>query len=180
MGFIIGFVVVIIVSLILIYNIMIKLRNNVRKEWSNVDVTLKERSDLIPNLIECVKGYMKHEDETFDKVLTSREKFLSSKNKNDEIKNDQELEENVHGLFALIENYPDLKASSNFIELQNELSEIESKISATRLSYNDAVLNYQNKRETFPIMLFASLLGFQNEKFIEIKAEEREVPQVKF
>lgn len=173
-------VVLIITYFITTYNGLIKLRNMVKDQWSQIDVLLKRRADLIPNLVETVKGYTKHESETLEKVIAARNKAVGAKSQEDEIKANGELTGALNKLFALAESYPDLKANTNFIDLQNNLKETEDKISYARQFYNDAVLKYKNKLESFPSNIVAGIFGFKAESFFEAVESERENPQVKF
>ncbi len=162
------------------YNGLVKLRNKVKDQWSQIDVLLKRRADLIPNLVETVKGYAKHEKETFEAVIEARNKAVNAKTTEEEMKANGELTGALNRLFALAESYPDLKANQNFMDLQNNLKETEDKISYARQFYNDSVLNYKNKLEMFPSNIVASIFGFKPEPFFEANEAERENPQVKF
>lgn len=179
--------IVLIVVLVLIlffvistYNGLIVSRNKVRDQFSQIDVQLKKRFDLIPNLVETVKGYAKHESETFEKVIAARTGYMNAKSDDDKLKASKELSQGISGIFALAENYPELKANTNFIELQKELKDVEEKISYARQFYNDSVLMYNNKIEMFPSNLVASVFGFKKETFFEVDTKERENVQVKF
>ena len=178
-------IIVVLVLLIVIwiaatYNSLVVLRNRVKDQWSQIDVQLKRRFDLIPNLVETVKGYAKHEKETLDEVISARNSFTSAKTPEGEIKADDALTKAVSKIFALAESYPDLKANANFQELQTELSETESKIAYARQFYNDTVLKYNNKIQTVPSNIVASMFKFKPETFFEVKEEERENVKVKF
>ncbi len=185
MKYIIGIlVVVLIISLIgyviSTYNKLVKLRNSVKDGWSQIDIQLKRRFDLIPNLLETVKGYMKHEKETLEGVIAARNSYQSATTNEDAINADTELTKSISKLFALAEAYPDLKANENFNHLQQELSETEDKISHTRQFYSDAVLKYNNEIQMFPGSIIASIFGFKEEKFFEATATERENVKVSF
>lgn len=173
-------VVLVILYLIGTYNSLVNLRNKVRDQWSQIDVVLKNRNDLIPNIVETVKGYAKHEKETLSEVIEARSKMASASTKEDEMKASGAVTEALGKLFALAESYPDLKANQNFIELQNSLNEIEEKIRFARQFYNDTVLTYQNKIEMFPSNIVASMFGFKPEAFFEATEEERKNVSVKF
>lgn len=173
-------VVLVILYLIGTYNSLVNLRNKVRDQWSQIDVVLKNRNDLIPNIVETVKGYAKHEKETLNEVIEARSKMASASTKEDEMKASGAVTEALGKLFALAESYPDLKANQNFIELQNSLNEIEEKIRFARQFYNDTVLTYQNKIEMFPSNIVASMFGFKPEAFFEATEEERKNVNVKF
>ena len=162
------------------YNGLVSLRNKVRDQWSQIDVLLKRRSDLIPNLVETVKGYASHESGTLEAVINARNKMVAAPSKEEEMKASGELTGALNRLFALAESYPELKANTNFMELQNSLKDTEDKISYARQFYNDAVMKYQNKIEMFPTNIVAGMFGFKPEKFFEATEEEKETPQVKF
>ena len=180
-GIIIGVIVVLLIVFVIVnYNALVKLRNIVQDQWSQIDVLLKRRADLIPNLIETVKGYTKHESETLEAVIAARNKAVNAKNQDEEINANQELNGALRKLFALAESYPDLKANTNFLDLQNNLTETEDKISYARQFYNDSVLKYKNKIEVFPSNIIASLFGFKPIAFFEVNEEERKTPTVKF
>ena len=185
MKYIIGIlVVVLILSLIgyviSTYNKLVKLRNSVKDGWSQIDIQLKRRFDLIPNLLETVKGYMKHEKETLEGVIAARNSYQSATTNEDAMNADTELTKSISKLFALAEAYPDLKANENFNHLQQELSETEDKISHTRQFYSDTVLKYNNEIQMFPGSIVASIFGFKEEKFFEATATERENVKVSF
>lgn len=178
-------VIVVIVVLLLLYvvsayNGLVRLRNMVRDQWSQIDVHLKKRADLIPNLVETVKGYATHEKETLDAVISARNKAVSATTKEDEMKANGELSNVLGRLLAISESYPDLKANTNFIDLQNSLKDVEEKIAYARQFYNDAVMKYQNKREMFPTNIIAGMFGFKPELFFQANEADRETPQVKF
>ena len=141
-------VVLILLYVAATYNKLVHLRNLVKDQWSQIDVLLKRRADLIPNLVETVKGYASHEKETLDAVITARNKAVSATTPEDEMKANGELTQALGRLMAIAEAYPDLKANTNFMDLQNNLKETEDKIAYARQFYNDAVLNYKNKLET--------------------------------
>ena len=162
------------------YNGLVSLRNKVRDQWSQIDVLLKRRSDLIPNLVETVKGYAKHESETLEAVIAARNKVVAAPSKEDEMAANGELTGALNKLFALAESYPDLKANQNFLDLQNNLKETEDKIAYARQFYNDAVIKYQNKIEMFPTNIVAGMFNFKPEKFFEATETEKETPKVQF
>ena len=177
---IIAVVVVIAMFFVSTYNGLVKLRNMVKDQWAQIDVLLKRRADLIPNLVETVKGYAKHESETLEAVINARNKAVSATTTEDEIKANGELSGALSKLFALAESYPDLKANTNFMDLQANLKETEDKIAYARQFYNDAVLKYKNKLEMFPSNIVAGMFGFKPEPFFEATEAEKENPQVKF
>ncbi len=181
-GLIILIVIVALVFLYVIstYNSLVNLRNKVNDQWSQVDVVLKNRNDLIPNVVETVKGYAKHEKDTLNAVVEARNKAVSATTSEDEIKASNEVSQALGRLFALAENYPDLKANQNFMDLQGNLKEIEEKIRFSRQFYNDSVLTYKNKIEMFPSNIVAKIFGFKPYAFFEATDEERKNVQVKF
>lgn len=176
-------VIILVVLLVLIalgYNQLVQLRNMVKDQWSQIDVLLKRRADLIPNLVETVKGYAKHEKETLEAVINARNKSVTASTIEDATKANSELTGALNKLFALSEAYPDLKANTNFIDLQKNLKETEDKIAYARQFYNDTVLKYNNKVEMIPTNIVAGLFGFKKYEFFEIMDEERQVTKVKF
>ncbi len=179
---IIGLVLVLLIVFYIIStrNALVILRNKVKDQLSQIDVQLKRRFDLIPNLVETVKGYAKHEKSTLEDVVKARNTYLSASTPEDQLKADKELTSAVNKLFALAESYPDLKANENFLSLQNELTTCEEKITYARQFYNDSVLSFNNKVELFPSSIIASMFHFEKEKFFEASAEERKNVQVKF
>ncbi len=184
-GIIILIVVAVIVVLLLIYfmatyNSLVNLRNKVQDQWSQIDVLLKKRNDLIPNIVETVKGYAKHEKETLDEVISARNSAVSANSQEAEMKAAGELTQALGRLFAIAENYPDLKANTNFLDLQKNLKDIEDQIGFARQFYNDSVLTYKNKLEMFPSNIVAKMFGFKPENFFEATEEEKKTPQVKF
>ena len=182
MGWIILVIVVVLIVLWVIatYNSLVQLRNSVKDQWSQIDVHLKRRADLIPNLVETVKGYAKHEKDTLEAVINARNKAVSATNATEEMQANNELTGALTKLFALAESYPELKANTNFMDLQANLKDTEDKISFARQFYNDTVLKYKNKLEVFPSNLVAGIFGFKPEPFFEASATERETPKVQF
>ena len=177
---IIGIVVLIGLFLLYLYNSLVTARVRVREAWSGIEVQLKRRSSLIPNLIETVKGYAKHEKAVFENVTKARSALLAAKNPHQAAKADNMLTGALKTLFAVAEDYPDLKASENFKELQQELSDTETKIAASRQFYNANVLDYNTKIKVFPNVIFAQLLGFREEEFFEAEEEAKADIKVKF
>ncbi len=173
-------VVLILLYVAATYNKLVHLRNLVKDQWSQIDVLLKRRADLIPNLVETVKGYASHEKETLDAVITARNKAVSATTPEDEMKANGELTQALGRLMAIAEAYPDLKANTNFMDLQNNLKETEDKIAYARQFYNDAVLNYKNKLEMFPSNIIAGIFNFKPEAFFEATDAEKETPKVQF
>ena len=162
------------------YNSLVSLRNKVKDQWSQIDVLLKRRTDLIPNLVETVKGYAKHESETLENVIAARNKVVEAQTTEEEIKADGELSRALGRLMAVAEAYPDLKANTNFLDLQANLKETEDKIQYARQFYNDAVLIYKNKLEMFPSNIIAAMFNFKPEAFFEASEADKEVPKVQF
>nr|MBD3359298.1 LemA family protein [Candidatus Buchananbacteria bacterium] len=180
-GIIIILIVIIAAWLIAVYNSLIKSRNRVEEAWSDIDVQLKRRYDLIPNLIETVKGYASHEKETFQKVTEARSQAMGAETIEEKTQAENMLSETLKSLFAVAENYPDLKASQNFLKLQDELTDTENKIQAARRFYNGNVRDFNTKIQIFPNNLIAGMLGFKKYDFFEVETEqEKEVPKVKF
>ena len=175
-------VVVVLIALYFMssYNSLVNLRNKVKDAWSQIDVVLKNRNDLVPNLVECVKGYAKHEKETLNAVIEARNKINNAKTNEEEMKASSEMSNAISKIFALAESYPDLKANQNFMDLQASLKEIEEKIRFARQFYNDTVMTYQNKIEMFPSNIIANIFGFKPMTFFEATEEERKNVEVKF
>ena len=184
-GMIILIVVVAIVVLLLIYvastyNKLVDLRNRVHDQWSQIDVQLKRRFDLIPNLVNTVKGYAKHEEKTLEQVIEARNNYNKATTQDEKMAANNELSQTLSHLFAVAENYPDLKANTNFLELQTELQDTENKIAMARQFYNDTVLTLNNKIEMFPSNIIAGLFHFKKEEFFQAVEEERENVKVEF
>jgi LemA protein len=180
---IIGIVIVIAVIFFSMYNSLVRLRNQTKNAWAQIDVQLKRRHDLIPNLVETAKGYMKHERETLESVTNARNlaQQMSGASVADRGKVEGELSSALSRLLAVVENYPDLKANQNFLALQEELSSTENKVGFSRQFYNDAVLRYNNKTQMFPSNIVANMTGFKAGEFFEVTVEaEREAPKVSF
>lgn len=173
--------VAIVLWLIAVYNKLIKLRNMKDEGWSGIDVQLKRRSDLIPNLLESVKGYMGHERGVLEKITELRNQSLQAGSIGDKIKAESALTQSLGRLFAVAENYPDLKASQNFMDLQSKLAEIEDQIQMARRYYNGTVRNLNVGIETFPNSIVANYFNFQKGEFFEIENEgDRAVPKIVF
>jgi len=183
-GIIIGIIVgVLLIVFWILYNGLVRRRNQVKNSWAQIDVQLKRRHDLIPNLMETVKGYMKHERETMEAVTKARNlaQQLSSAGAGERAKAEGELSSALSRLLAVVENYPDLKANQNFLALQEELTSTENKISFSRQFYNDSVLRYNNQTQMVPSNIVASMTGFKASEFFEVTvAAEREAPKVSF
>jgi len=172
--------IVVVVAIIWLYNGLVNLRNRVKNAWSQIDVQLKRRTDLIPNLVETVKGYAAHEKGVFENVTKARSSLMNASGVKESAEANNQLTGALKSLFAVAENYPDLKASQNFRELQSQLTETEDKIAYSRQFYNDTVLRYNNKVQMFPSNILASLFKFNEAEFFEIAEGERAVPEVKF
>jgi len=173
--------VLLILSIIGIYNALIRLRNQVDNAWSQIDVQLKRRHDLIPNLVETAKGYMKHERGTFETITKARSQAMGAKTVAEASKAEGALGGALSRFMLVVENYPDLKANQNFLAVQEELTSTENKISFARQSYNDQVLFFNNKIQMFPSSIIANTFNFGKRDFFEIEAPaEREVPKVSF
>ncbi len=177
---IIATVVIIALWLISIYNGLIRLKNRVDEGWSDIDVQLKRRFDLIPNLIETVKGYAKHEKELFENVTRARANAMQAGSVEDKAQANNMLSQTLKSLFAVSENYPELKASENFLKLQDELSDTENKIQAARRFYNGLVRDFNTKIQVFPTNIIAGKLGFSSRDFFEIEEVEKENVKVDF
>ncbi len=180
---IIGIAVLLIIIMASMYNGLVRLRNRVRNAWAQIDVQLKRRHDLIPNLVETAKGYMTHERGTFEAVTKARN--LAQKAVGTGVgaqsKAEGELSGALSRLLLVVENYPDLKANQNFLAVQEELTSTENKISFSRQYYNDTVLRYNNKTQMFPSNMMAGMMGFKASEFFEVEAAaEREAPKVSF
>lgn len=162
------------------YNNLVKLRNLVKNSFAQIDVQLKRRNDLIPNLVETVKGYASHEKEVFEEVTQARSNVINASGVKQTSEADGQLTGALKTLFAVAENYPELKANTNFQDLQKQLNETEDKIAYSRQFYNDVVMKYNNNCETFPSNLIAGLFHFEEAEFFESDVESREVPKVEF
>lgn len=166
--------------LVAIYNGLIKMKNRVDEAWSDIDVQLKRRYDLIPNLINTVKGYASHEKELFEKVTEARTRAMGAKDPEEQAKAENMLSGTLKSLFAVAENYPELKANENFLELQRELTDTEDKIQAARRFYNGNVRDFNTKIQVFPNNLVVGILKFKAYEFFEAEGEERENVKVEF
>ena len=162
------------------YNQLVVLRNKVRDQWAQIEVQLKKRFDLIPNLVETVKGYAKHEKETLNAVIEARNKFKTAETPEEEMAASGDLNKALGRLMVLTEAYPELKANENFIQLQTDLKDVEEKIAYARQFYNDTVLTYNNLREQFPSNIIANMFKFGKIDFFKTEEKDKEAPQVKF
>ncbi|HQO27737.1 MAG TPA: LemA family protein [Candidatus Pacearchaeota archaeon] len=178
---IIGIVIVIVFWIILAYNRLVRLRQRAKEAWADIDVQLKRRYDLIPNLLETVKGYAQHEKDVFDNVTRARASAVNAKTVNEQAQAENNLSQTLKSLFAVVENYPELKASQNFIALQQELADTENKIQAARRFYNTNVRDLNIRIESFPDNLMARLFKFNQMDLFELAdAAERQAPKVSF
>jgi LemA protein len=177
---IIGIVVLIVLVLIVIYNSLVRDRNRVDNAWSQMEVQLKRRYDLIPNLVETVKGYASHEQQTFERVTQARSAAQSAQGPAEQAEAENFLTSALRQLFAVAEAYPELRASENFQGLQTELSDTENRIAVSRQIYNDSVLTYNNRVQQVPTNLVASMFGFGTREFFDAGEEAEEAPAVEF
>ena len=181
---ILGVVVLIAILLISLYNRLVKLRNNRENAFANIDVQLKQRHDLIPQLVATVKGYAEHEKEVLTRVTEARAAAMSATGINDKIAAENKLTSALAGLKVSLEAYPDLKANQNFMHLQQEIADIENKLAATRRFFNSATRELNNAVQTFPSNIFANMFGFKKEPMFEIPQEDRatieKAPEIKF
>ncbi len=181
LGIVLGVLaLVIIIWLVASYNSFVRLKNQVDNAWAQIDVQLKRRADLIPNLVETVKGYAKHEKQLLENITKARAALMSAGSVADKAAADNMLSQTLKSLFAVSENYPDLKANQNFQQLQEELVGTENKVSYARQNYNDTVMLYNTKRESFPSNIIASMFGFEKKDLFETDKKEREPVRVSF
>ena len=173
-------IIIIIGTIIHMYNKLIGLRNRVKNSYAQIDVQLKRRNDLIPNLVETVKGYASHEKGVLEEVTHARTNVMNASNIQETSEANNQLTGALKTLFAVAENYPDLKANSNFQQLQTELSDTEDKISYARQFYNDIVLKYNNACQQFPSNILARMFNFSEEEYFQVPDNETTVPEVKF
>ncbi|MFC1629832.1 LemA family protein [Patescibacteria group bacterium] len=177
---ILAIVVAIVLWVVGVFNRLVTLRNRAKEAWADIDVQLKRRYNLIPNLVETVKGYASHERELFEKVTKARTQAMGAQTVKERGEAENMLSSTLKSLFAVVENYPDLKASANFLELQRELRDTEDKVQAARRFYNTNVRDLNIKIESFPANVVANLFNFGKMEFFEIEGEAREMPEVKF
>lgn len=184
MGTVTIIIVIVVVALLLYlgltYNSLVTLRERIREALSSIDIQLKRRTDLIPNLVETVKGYAKHEKEVFENVTNARASLMSAQSPKEKAEANNQLSGTLKSLFAVAENYPDLKASENFMKLQEDLTDTENKISYARQFYNSNVLAYNTKIKQFPAVLIANQFGFKEEEFFETDEKDKESVKVSF
>ncbi len=180
-GWIIGIVVAIVLIMFFVYyNRFAVLGNRIDNSLSQIDVQLRKRADLVPNLVKTVQGYAKHEKGIMKEVTEARKAFLGAKDMGSKIKAGNELQAALKSIFAIAENYPQLRANENFLHLQKELSAIEDKVAYSRQYYNDSILNYNNLCKTFPGVFFAGIYGKKEKEYLKIPEEARAVPKVDF
>jgi LemA protein len=177
---VIGIVALLVVAVVFLYNRLVTLRNRVENAWSQVDVQLRRRYDLIPNLVETVKGYAAHERETFEAVTNARARAQAAQGPADQSAAEGILGQALGRLFAVAEAYPELQADENFRQLQDELAQTENRIAVSRQVYNDTVLTYNTAIQTVPGLLIAGPFGFGRREFFELEEEAREAPRVAF
>jgi LemA protein len=175
-----GVIIILVIWAVAIYNGLIRLKNRVDEAWSDIDVQLKRRYDLIPNLVNTVKGYAAHEKEVFEKVTEARTRAMGAQSAGDKAQAENALSQTLKSLFAVAENYPDLKANQNFLELQRELTDTEDKIQAARRFYNGNVRDFNTKIQVFPNSIFSGMLGFSAREFFEAGEGEKEPVKVEF
>jgi LemA protein len=178
---VIGIIFLLVIWIIAIYNGMIKMKNKVNKEWHNIDVQLERRYNLIPNLVETVKGYAKHESETLTRITEYRSAAMSAKTIGEKAAANNQLSSALAGLNVQLEAYPDLKANANFLSLQEELASTENKISFSRQLYNEVVTDYNNKIQIFPNNIFAGMFHFEGKELFDVSNEVvKQTPKVSF
>ena len=175
-----GLVALIVLMFIVYYNKFVVLGNRIDNSLAQIDVQLKKRADLVPNLVETVKGYVKHEKKVIDEVTKARQVLVGAGDFESRVKAGGKLQQALGGLFAIAENYPNLKANENFLQLQQELSAIEDRVAYARQFYNDSILDYNNSVERFPGVIFANLYGQKQKKYLQIPEENRAIPKVNF
>ena len=180
LGVIAVVLILLVFTVIGMYNGLVRARLRVKEAWSGIDVQLKRRTDLIPNLVETVKGYASHEKDTLENVTRARAMLQQAGTPAQAAEANNMLTQTLRSLFAVAEAYPDLKANQNFLDLQNELSDIEEKIAYARQFYNTNVLSYNEKTATFPTVMFANMFNFEPAEFFEAEEGERAVPRVSF
>lgn len=181
LGVLLAIALIVVFWLIATYNGLVRIRNEVKNAWAQIDVQLKRRHDLVPNLVETVKGYAGHEKQTLESVVQARSKAVDAQGVANQAAAEGELSQALGRLMMLTENYPDLKANQNFMALQEELTSTENKIGFARQYYNDSVMKYNTRVQSFPQNVVAGMFGFGESEFFELTdAAERAVPQVKF
>ena len=177
---IVGILLLLVGYVVSVYNKLVNARNKVDNQFSQIDIQLKRRADLIPNLIETVKGYAKHEKETLEEVIEARNKAVNAGTVNEKIEANNELTGALNKLFALAESYPELKANENFLALQADLKDTEDKITYARQFYNDSAMGFNNLVQMFPSNVVASIFGFKKFEYFKAEEKDKEVPKVEF
>ena len=181
MTFLIIFLVAVLAWFVLSYNLLIRLRTSIRNAWSQIDVQLKRRYDLIPNLVETAKGYLKHEKETLENVIKARQQAVDASGVAEQAEAENFLTQTLRSLFAVVENYPDLKANQQMLALSEELTSTENRIAFARQFYNDEVMRFNAKSQSIPTNLIAGMFNFTREEFFEIEDKSQKEPvKVKF
>ena len=183
LGVIVGVILVILLFVVVFassYNSMVNLSENVDSKYADISVQLKRRADLIPNLINTIKGYMEHEEKIIDSITEARANLVNAKTIEEQMKANDELSLTLNSLNVIVENYPDLKSNTSFIQLQDELAGTENRIAVCRNDYNDAVKDYNLAIKSFPKNLIARMFGFSKKDYFEISAADEEVPNVSF
>ncbi|MBR7042240.1 MAG: LemA family protein [Bacilli bacterium] len=175
-----GILLILLCYVVGIYNKLVNARNKVENQFSQVEIQLKRRADLIPNLVETVKGYAKHEEGTFTAVIEARNKAVNAGTVNEKIEANNELTGALNKLFALAEAYPDLKANENFLQLQTDLKDTEDKITYARQFYNDSAMGFNNLVQMFPSNIVASIFGFKKFEYFKAEEKDKETPKVEF
>jgi LemA protein len=176
----VGIIVFVVLLVIVLYNNLVSLKNRVENAWHQIDVQLKRRADMIPNLVETVKGYAAHEKDTFAMVTEARSKMMQAGSVGEQAQAQNQLAGALKSLFAVAEAYPELKANQNFLMLQEELAGTENKIGYARQFYNDSVMQYNQAIQQFPGNIFAGMFGFTLKEYFEVETAAKEVPKVKF
>lgn len=179
-GVIVLLVLLIVVGVVNSYNSIVTREENLNKSFSNVDTYLQRRADLIPNLVSSVKGYMEHEEKIVENITSARENLMNAKTLDEKSKANAKLTDAINNLYVVVENYPDLKASQNFIALQDEIAGSENRISTARKDYNEAVNSYNSFIKRFPTNVVASIFGFESKSYFEASEGASDVPQVSF
>lgn len=176
----IGLIILLALILMSSYNNLVRLDENVNGKWAQVENQLKRRADLIPNLVETVKGYAKHEEDVFTKVTQARSGILNASTPEEYAKANSELDKALSQINVVVERYPELKANQNFTDLQYELAGTENRLAVARMDYNEVVRKYNSKVRRFPTNILASMFGFEQREYFEIDEKDAEVPEVKF
>lgn len=179
-GVIVLFVLLIVIGVVNSYNSIVTREENLNKSFSNVDTYLQRRADLIPNLVSSVKGYMEHEEKIVENITSARENLMNAKTLDEKSKANAKLTDAINSLYVVVENYPDLKASQNFIALQDEIAGSENRISTARKDYNEAVNSYNSFIKRFPTNIVAAIFGFESKSYFEASEGASDVPQVSF